>query len=144
MARLPRLWIEPFGMSRRMDQLFNEFFTDWPEATSFGRTDVYEKDGNLVFESELPGVKREDINIKVEEGRLIVTGETRREEKIEEENFFRMGRRYGKFQRAFPLPEEVSDPKRIQAKFQDGILKISVPLRQSLKEKEKPIEIKIG
>jgi HSP20 family protein len=127
-----------------MDQVFNGFFTDEPEAASFGRTDIYEHDGNLMFETEMPGVKREEINIQVEEGRLIVSGETKREEKIEEESFFRMGRRYGKFQRSFPLPEEATDPKKIQAKFEDGILKVSVPLSRSLKEKEKPIQISVS
>lgn len=144
MVRLPELWREPLAISRRLERLFDEFFSDWPfETTAFGRTDIYEKEGQLVYETELPGVKRQDIHIKVEDGRLIVSGETKREEHIEEENYFRMGRRYGKFQRSFPLPEEVADPKKIKAKFEDGILKITVPLKESLKEKERAIEIKV-
>lgn len=144
MIRLPRVWVQPAALSRHMDEMFNELFTDWPEAASFGRTDIYEKDGTLLFETEMPGVKREDINIRVEEGHLIISGETKREEKIEEQNFFRMGRRYGKFQRSFPLPDEASDPRKIEAKFQDGILKVSVPLSHSLKEKDKPVQIAVG
>jgi len=145
MVRLPELWREPLALSRRMERLFDDFFShDWPfETTTFGRTDIYEKDGQLVYETELPGVKREDIHLKVEDGRLIVSGETKREERVEEENYFRMGRRVGKFQRSFPLPEEIADAKKIKAKFEDGILKVSVPLKESLKEKEKPIEIRV-
>lgn len=145
MIRLPELWREPLALSRRMERLFDDFFShDWPfEATTFGRTDIYEKDGQLVYETELPGVKREDVHIKVEDGRLIISGETKREERVEEENYFRMGRRYGKFQRTFPLPEEISDAKKIKAKFDDGILRVSVPLKESLKGKEKPIEIRV-
>ncbi len=145
MVRLPDLWREPLALSRRMERLFDDFFShDWPfEATTFGRTDIYEKDGQLVYETELPGVKREDVHIKVEDGRLIISGESKREERVEEENYFRMGRRYGKFQRLFPLPEEIADPKKIKAKFDNGILKVSVPLKESLKEKEKPIEIRV-
>jgi HSP20 family protein len=129
-----------------MERLFEEFFRDWDwpfETTTFGRTDIYEKDGQLVYETELPGVKRDDIHIQVEEGRLIVSGEVKREEKVEEENYFRMGRRYGAFQRSFPLPEEIADPKKIKAKFQDGILRITVPLKEPLREKEHPIEIRV-
>jgi HSP20 family protein len=145
MVRLPELWREPLALSRRMERLFDDFFShDWPfDTAALGRTDIYEKDGQLVYETELPGVKREDVHIKVEDGRLILSGETKREERIEQENYLRMGRQIGKFQRSFPLPEEIGDPKRIKAKFEDGILRVSVPLKESLKERERPIEIRV-
>lgn len=151
MTRLPELWREPFALSTRlsrlMDELFADFeqglFFDWTPFETFGRTDIYEKDGKLVYETELPGVKKEDIEIKVEDGRLIISGEVKRDERIERENYFRIGRRYGKFQRIFPLPEQIEDPKKIKATFEDGILRVTVPLRESLKKKEKTIEIKV-
>lgn len=146
MARFPTLWREPLGLTRRFDRLFDEFLRDWDwpfESSSLGRTDIYEQAGNLIYETELPGVKRDDVHIKVEDGQLVISGETKREERVEEENYFRMGRRIGKFQRAFPLPEEIDDPKKIEAHFEDGILRIQVPLKTSLKEKERPIEIKV-
>lgn len=146
MMRLPDLWREPFRLSRRMERLFDQFLNewDWPfETAAFGQTDIYEKDGQLIYETELPGVKREDIHIKVDEGRLLISGEVHREERVEEENYFRMGRRIGKFQRSFPLPEGIADPKKIRAQLKDGVLKITVPLRESLKEKERPIEIRV-
>jgi len=129
-----------------MDELFGDFergFFDIPfTVETFGRTDIYEKDGILHYDTELPGLKREDIDIKVEDGRLIISGETKRDERVEEENYFRMGRRYGKFQRVFPLPEEIEDPKKIKAKFEDGVLKVTVPLKKPLK-REKAIEIEV-
>ncbi len=151
MTRLPELWREPFALSTRlsrlMDELFADFdrslFFDWTPFETFGRTDIYEKDGKLVYETELPGVKKGDIEIKVEDGRLVISGEVKRDERIERENYFRIGRHYGKFQRCFPLPEQADDPKKIKASFEDGILRVTVPLRESLKEKEKPIEIKV-
>lgn len=150
MTRLPTLWTEPFALSTRLSRLMDEFFGDfdrslfdWPSFETFGRTDVYEKDGKLFYETELPGVKREDIDIKVEDGRLTISGEVKRDERVERENYFRIGRHYGKFQRVFPLPEQADDPKKIKASFEDGILRVTVPLRESLKEKEKPIEIKV-
>jgi HSP20 family protein len=144
MSRIPRLWIEPFGMAKKMDRIFNEFSVDACESPSFGGTDVYEKDGALVFESELPGAKKEDINVKVEDGQLVISGETSRQDEVARENFFRRGRRFGKFNRSFTLPEEVRELENIEAQFEDGILKVRVPLNKSIKEKDQPLEIKIG
>ena len=151
MTRLPELWREPFTLSTRLSRLMDEFFGDfdrslffdWTPFEAFGRTDIYEKDGKLVYETELPGVKKDEIEIKVEDGRLVISGEVKRDERIEREHYFRIGRHYGKFQRCFPLPEQADDPKKIKASFEDGILRVTVPLRESLKEKEKPIEIKV-
>ena len=146
MARLPSIWEEPFRLTSRLGRWIDEFFRDFEPSIfgfeSFGRTDIYEKDGKLVYETELPGVKKEDIDIRVEDGRLVITGEIKRTEEIAEENYYRMGRRYGRFQRVFPLPEEIDDPKKIQAKFEDGILKVIVPLKKPLRE-ERAIEIEI-
>ena len=146
MARLPSIWEEPFRLTSRLGRWLDEFFRDFEPSIfgfeSFGRTDIYEKDGKLVYETELPGVKKEDIDIRVEDGRLVITGEIKRTEEVAEENYYRMGRRYGRFQRVFPLPEEIDDPKKIQAKFEDGILKVIVPLKKPLRE-ERVIEIEI-
>jgi len=150
--RFPELWREPFrlttSLGRMMDELFRDFergffaFPEFPFET-LGRTDIYEKEGKLFYETELPGLRKEDIDIKVEDDRLIISGEVKRDERIEEENYFRLGRRYGKFQRCFPLPEEIEDPKKIKAKFENGILQVTVPLKESLREKKKAIEIKV-
>ena len=145
MARWPELW-EPFGLARRMERLFDEFFRDWPfEAPAWGRADIYLKDGELVYEVELPGVRREDVHIKVENDRLIISGEVKRDETIKEENYIRMGRRYGKFQRSFPLPEEdIEDPKKIHAELRDGILRVFVPLKEEARKREEVIEIQVS
>ncbi len=88
-------------------------------------------------------MKKENIAIKGGDDQLCIFGEMKREEKVGQENYFRMGRRYGRFQRSFPLPSNVIDRDRITAGFQDGILKVSVPLKESLKEREKAIDIKV-
>lgn len=145
MVRLPDVWQDPLRLARRMDRFVDELFRDWPfeMGTAFGRTDVYTKDGELVYEVELPGVKRQDIRIKVEDGQLILSGEVKREEKIEEENYLRMGRRYGAFRRSYPLPEEIDDPKRIKAQLRDGVLTVRIPLKKAVKEREGVIEIQV-
>ncbi|MEA3356764.1 MAG: Hsp20/alpha crystallin family protein, partial [Candidatus Bipolaricaulota bacterium] len=90
-----------------------------------------------------PGMKKEDLEIKVEDGRLYISGETNRDEEIRRENYFRLGRSYGQFQRCFPLPQEQIEQSGIKARFEDGILRVTVPLKESIKEKEKAIEIKV-
>ena len=146
--KVPDVWHEPFLLSNRISQILDDFFRDFDQigfeiAPSFGRTDIYEKDKNLVFETELPGVKKNEIKIKVEGDRLVISGETKRNEEVREENYFRIGRHYGRFQYTFPLPADIIDKNGIKASIQDGILKVIVPLKESLKEKEKPIEVKV-
>ncbi len=149
MRRLPDVRRGPFilesNLSRLVDEMFHDFDTvGFDIAPSFGRTDVYEKDKNLVFETELPGAKKEDIAIRVEDDQLIISGETKRSEEIDREHYFRIGRQYGRFQRSFPLPPELVDKGRVQAKFEDGILRVTAPLKESIKEKEKAIEVPVG
>ncbi len=147
MTRLPSIWRGPMGFGRNIDRMFDDVFrnwNDWPfEGAAVARTDIYESDGRLVYETELPGMKREDIQIKVEGDQLVVSGETKRETDVHEENYVRMGRHVGRFQRSFPLPEQVDDPKQIEAKYEKGILRILVPLSSSLTDDEKPIEIDV-
>ena len=147
-TRLPELRRGPFivgtGLSRMIDDLFRDFDSvGFDLAPSFGRTDIYEKDKALVFETELPGLTREDIELKVEDDSLIVSGETKRNEEIDRENYFRIGRQYGRIRRAFPLPAELIERDSIKAKFDDGILRVTVPLKESIKEKQAPIEISV-
>jgi HSP20 family protein len=129
--RLPAVQRGPFLLENNLSRLVDEMFSDFSRigfdmSPSFGRTDVYEADRMLVFETELPGVKKDEIAIKVER-----------------ENYFRVGRRYGRFQRCFPLPADLIRKDDIKAKFEDGILKITAPMRESIKEKEKPVEIAV-
>ena len=146
--RLPAVRRGPFfletGLSRFMDELLRDFDRTAFDATpDYGLTDVYEKDQHLVFETELPGLKKEEITIKVEDDQLLLTGELKRDEEIAREHYFRLGRRYGKFQRCFPLPAHLIEKDQIKARFEDGILRVSAPLKESIKEKKQPIEIAV-
>jgi HSP20 family protein len=148
MRRLPAVRRGPFllesNLSRMVDEMFRDFDRIGFDVTpSFGRSDVYEKDKNLVIETELPGVRREDLSIKVEDDQLTITGEVKRNEEVDRESYFRIGRRYGRFQRCFPLPSDLIEKGRIKARFEDGILFVSAPMKESIKEKEKPIEVTV-
>ena len=100
----------------------------------FGSTDIYEKDGKLHYEIELPGMDKEDISIKVKGDRLVVSGEVSQDKEEKGVNYYTRGRRYGSFQRSFPLPEEIEDPNELKAQFENGILHIAAKLRESLSE----------
>ena len=148
MNGLPRLLHDTGFVNLGISNLIDHFFRDFDRIgfesfSDFGRADVYERDGKLVYETELPRMKRENLEVKIHEDRLMISGEIRRDESIDRESYFRMGRRYGRFQRAFPIPTENLDTNRIKAQFEDGILRVSIPLKESIIEKRKPLEIKV-
>ena len=146
--RLPAVRRGPFVLESNLSRLVDEAFSDFQRigvdvSPSFGRTDVYEKDQALLFETELPGVKKDEISIKFEDDKLVISGELKRNEEIDRESYFRVGRRYGRFQRSFPLPADLIQKDGIKAKFEDGILTITAPMKESIVEKAKPIEIAV-
>lgn len=132
-----RTW-DPFtefeGLTRRMEQLFDELFPRTREARLSERlwtpaVEVYEKDNSYIVEVDLPGLKKDDVSITVEENTLSIQGERKLKSEIKEEDFHRSERFYGKFTRSFLLPNNV-DREKIQADFTDGILTIELPKRE--------------
>lgn len=140
----PGTFLLESSLSHLIDELSSGFDGVGSDvATSFGRTDVYEKDKQLVFETELPGARKEDVQVRVEGDQLIISGEVKRREDVGRDQYFRVDRRVGRFQRSFPLPAELIDKEKVAARFEDGILRVSVPLRESIKEPQKAFEIKV-
>ncbi|HEV8579241.1 MAG TPA: Hsp20/alpha crystallin family protein [Thermoanaerobaculia bacterium] len=128
-----------------MDRLFDDFFgmgSRWrqpslvPSFRTLGRAgqgvwypeiEVREKDGNLVVHADLPGLRKEDVHVEVQDNALILQGERRQESEKSEEGFYRSERSYGRFYRAIPLPEGVN-PDQAQANFKDGVLEVTIPV----------------
>lgn len=104
-------------------------------------SDVYEKDGELIVQAELPGVEKDDIDVSVENGDLVIKGERRTEDEIKEERYYRMERFSGSFYRRFPLPEGV-DSDRITADYTDGVLEIHVPKPAPVTSDTKKVSIR--
>jgi HSP20 family protein len=102
--------------------------------------DIYETEGSLVVEAELPGVDSKDIDVSIDEGVLTLKGERRLEKEVKEENYHRVERAYGMFQRSVRLPSDV-DADAIKANFDSGVLKVSVPKVEPKKPKSIPIEV---
>lgn len=105
------------------DDMFDDFMA--PSTTNAMRCDVYEKDGNYNIEVEVPGYKKEDIKIESKDGYLTITAHKKFEEKDEGKNYIHHERRYGKIERSFYIGDLKAD--NIKAKFEDGILKVTVP-----------------
>ncbi len=118
------------------DDVFNDFMA--PSEANSMRCDVYEKDGNYNIEVEVPGYKKEDIRIESKDGYLTISAHKSSNEKEEGKNYIHHERRYGKIERSFYLGELRTDD--IKAKFEDGILKITVPKVEE-HENKKYIEI---
>jgi HSP20 family protein len=101
---------------------------------------MYEKDGNLIVETELPGILREAVKINCSDHTLTIQGETKKDEEEKREGYYRSERRYGSFYRSVALPEGVSAAKA-KAEFKDGVLKITMPREVKPEEKRHTISI---
>lgn len=101
--------------------------------------DISEDDKEFVVKAELPGLKREEVTVSVQDGVLSIAGERKVEKEEKNKKFHRVERSYGSFVRSFTVPEN-ADVKNVNAEFKDGIL--SVRLAKSPKAQPKTIEIK--
>lgn len=102
--------------------------------------DVYEKDGSVIVEAELPGMKRENVEVTLEDSTLTLSGEMRREEEKSEEGYYRSERRYGRFVRSIPLPAPVK-ADQVKARFEEGVLRVTLPKAEEAAHGQKvPIE----
>ena len=107
---------------------------DWAPAM-----DVSELDGEVVVKAEIPGMNKEDIRVSVKDDLLTISGEKKREEREEGENWHRVERIYGSFKRVLALPSV--DNEKVEATYKDGVLEIRLPKQESAKPKEIPIKV---
>ena len=85
--------------------------------------DVYEEGNEVVVKSDLPGMRKEDVDVKLVDNNLIITGERRTEERVERKDFMRLERSHGSFSRTVGLPEGI-DSEHVRASFKDGVLEV--------------------
>ncbi len=103
--------------------------------------DIFETADSIVMKAELPGVSRDNIDIQVQDNTLMLKGERKFEREVKEENYLRIERSYGAFQRAFTLPTVVQRDK-IKATFKDGVLEVTMPKAEEAKPKQVKIDVK--
>ena len=101
--------------------------------------DVYEEQDRFVISAELPGLKKNEINIDFNDNLLTISGEKKSEEKTEKNNLILFERRFGKFKRKFRVPDHV-DPEKIEAVYKSGILVVSLSRKQESKPKKINVE----
>ncbi|HEX9879006.1 MAG TPA: Hsp20/alpha crystallin family protein [Candidatus Binatia bacterium] len=123
-----------FGRSDGADQ---ELAPWWPAVESF------EKDGQYFLRMDLPGVDAKDVEVVAEDGFLVVRGERKNARQAEVKNYHYRETTYGRFERRMNLPKG-TDTNRIAARYENGILEISMPLPAHLAQKKVPIQIEGG
>jgi HSP20 family protein len=122
-----------------IDRLFETPLAEWTRASQLlsGWTpaiDLYEDKDNLYVRAELPGMKREQIEVSLHEGTLSISGERKGESKQEGAEVYRAERFFGRFQRTVTLPAPVS-PEKVKAQYKDGLLTITLPKTEEAKPK---------
>jgi HSP20 family protein len=131
-------------LQNRLNSIFSDFARPEGETDQLATgnfvpaVDVYEDEHKLVLKFEVPGIKPEDLDIRVENRTLTVRGERKFESDQKEENFHRIERRYGSFVRSFTLPPTV-DTENVQAETEHGVLRLSL----SKKPEAKPRQIQV-
>lgn len=137
--RAERLARNAFGdMSEVFDNFFNAFAG--PFAGNLMRSDIKDKGNEYEIDIELPGVKKEDINVNLENGYLTVAINTNEESRDEKDNYIIQERRYGGYQRSYRLNGNVKKSD-IKAEYKDGILALTIPKTEDEKEKDTRILI---
>jgi HSP20 family protein len=136
-------------MRKDMDRLFEDFFAPVRRRRGWIRPEVgvvvpniemYDRKNEIVVKAELPGVKKEDIDLTITKDSLTMKGEVKKEEEIKEEDYYACERSYGSFTRTIALPVEV-DSEKAKASFKNGVLEIVLPKREEAKPKEIKIEV---
>lgn len=129
-----------------MDRLWNRVLEDWSLPAVFAKgwaptADISETKDKLIVKAELPGLEPEDIKLSLSGNLLTIQGEKKKEKEEKDEQHYSLERYSGQFQRSFQLPVEVLEDK-IEAKFDKGVLTITMP--KTAKSQKKEIKISKG
>ncbi len=138
---------EMSALQERMNRLFSDVRAQAPvrgeeivQGAWIPAVDIFETNEAIVLKAELPGITAQDISVEVKDNTLTLKGEKKFEKEVKEENYHRVERSYGSFQRAFTLPGTIH-PEKVKAKFKDGILEITLPKVEEAKPKQVKVEI---
>jgi len=132
------------GLESKVNRMFTELFgrpqesnlTTWAPAV-----DIFESEHELVVKVDLPDVKPEEFDIRVENNILTIRGERKFEKKVDEKNYLRVERSYGSFARSLSLANTVNS-EAIKADYKDGVLTLTIPKREEAKPKQ--IKVNVG
>jgi len=137
---------DPFN--ELVDDLFKGFLVrpmayapyEGREVALRAKVDVAEKNGAYLVSAELPGVKKEDIQVSIDGAQVTLSAEVKREHEVsEDERVLHVERTYGKVMRSFTLPQEL-DESKVEAKFRDGVLELTLPKKAAAARKQIAIQ----
>ncbi|HFU77365.1 MAG TPA: Hsp20/alpha crystallin family protein [Epsilonproteobacteria bacterium] len=137
----------PYSNARRglgvVNQILNQLDSLSEENVSSFVPMVNTREGEFAYhvELDLPGIKKEDIEITTEDNILTISGERKHKDEVKEDDYYRVESVYGKFSRSFTLPEKI-DVENIHAESSDGVLEVIIPKLKVEESKPKKIEIK--
>jgi HSP20 family protein len=143
-----------FSLRDRFDELFDSMLRGWPSLTGWReaqplaagdfdfapRVDTAETDAAYEVTIELPGVEEKDVKVSVEDDMLSISGEKKAEREEKKKNYYMSERSYGSFRRSFTLPDNVAADK-IGAKFEKGVLSVTLPKTAPTPAKQRTIPI---
>jgi HSP20 family protein len=133
------------SLRTELDRLFESPFSELARTTHFlsggaPALDVYEGKDSFVVKAELPGMKKEDIDVSLHDGTLSISGERKSEEKLENVEVYRSECFYGRFQRTVNLPSSV-DHAKISAQYKDGVLTVTLAKAEEAKPKQIDVQV---
>ncbi|HEX8547521.1 MAG TPA: Hsp20/alpha crystallin family protein [Cytophagaceae bacterium] len=120
----------------------NDFLTDW--AGTQPAVNLFETKDDYRVEVAVPGMSKEDFNVKLEEDYLIVTGKKEEDKEEKDKNYMRKEFSYSSFERSFYLPSKMVDHEKIEAHYNDGILLVTVPKKEEAKKEQTARQIAIS
>ena len=137
MARLfSDMWRHPFASFGR--PLWPGLRTPELEVAS-PTVDVFRKGNDVLVKAEIPGMTKEDVDVTITDDRITISGEKKKEEKVEEKDYYRYESSAGSFSRTLRLPEDVQTDKA-KASFKNGVLEIKIPMTEEARKKEKKLK----
>ncbi|HUK56877.1 MAG TPA: Hsp20/alpha crystallin family protein [Nitrospiria bacterium] len=138
-------------MEREAERLFGDFFRrplwgmSWPDRfREIGlrepAIEIFEEKDDIVVKAEIPGMKKEDLDVNISDSLLTIKGEKKQEEEVRKKGYYYSERSYGSFMRTIDLPKEVKTDKAY-ANFKDGVLEVRLPKTEEAKKKEVKIRV---
>jgi HSP20 family protein len=129
-------------MNRLLDLAWNrETGEELKEGIWQPPVDIYEDAHTVTIKAELPDVEQKDVEVKIEDNTLILRGERKLDQSVTKENYHRIERYYGSFQRTFALPQTI-DQEKVKASCDKGVLTIILPKKEETRPKQIHVEIK--
>jgi HSP20 family protein len=144
--------VDPFRELENLQDQMNRLFDFSLSGNSLGRStllggqwapaiDIYDSKENILVKAELPGLKKDEIEVSIENDQLVIKGEKKKDNQVKEDDYVKTERFYGSFYRTIQLPSSVHTDK-VNAAYKDGVLSLTLPKKEEAKPKQIKIDVK--